>query len=352
MKKLWAQLRAGSGRLSVRDASQFEDKPTAHAQQSIFDLQNIRWDAPCSACQLLTLPFGEGGNPEEPGIESFLVREGVALQPASVFLRSTRDSLRQQAHKPVQRVDVPAYVLPYYTNHFGHFTGEMLGSLITLSKLIPLDSTRKLFAVWPRHLDGVVRRYANAERLVPIDAAQALRHTLEFTDAIALPRIGPWQSLLLAQHAFESLPARESGTPERVFLTSGRNSRIANIDEVMAFLQMKGFYVLNPLQHAFEDTLVMTRDARYLLAENGSILHNVLLGGRRAPYGVFSSPHSLKLAPHEFAGGGVFNMLHFNRIQPIVCEVADPEVGSHHPYSNQIRVGLQYLETTIESASQ
>jgi hypothetical protein len=225
----------------------------------------------------------------------------------------------------------------------------MLGALITFSRLLPQGCGRKLHAVWPHHLDGVMRRYADADRLVPIDAALASQHKLEFTDAIVLPRIGSWQNLLLSQQLFENLPALESGTPDRVFLTSGRNSRIANIDEVVAFLQGHGFYMLNPLNHSFEDTLIMTRDARHLVSENGSILHNVLLGGRRVPYAVFSSARSMELAPHEFAGGGVFNMLDFHRIRPLLCEVADPAVGSHHPFSNQIRVGAQQLEAVISA---
>ena len=114
----------------------------------------------------------------------------------------------------------------------------------------------------------------------------------------------------------------------------------------MDYLRAEGFFILNPTEHQFEDTLSIIRDCTTLLTENGSITLNVLIA-RVTPYLVLTTEKGLRLNESEFAGGGIFNSFNSFWAQYLVCSTS-AQAQSHHAYSTQIFVNLTELDQAIK----
>jgi len=332
-------------RWRVHNSPVFTDVETVFANQNIFDLSNLNVGVSPSELTLVSMPFGQGADPTEPQIQSFVLRGGIALEPQKDFVNSTQSALMTQRDKPTIVIDQPAYLLPYYSNQFGHFTGEILSALITFLKILP-DGPRRLFVVCPNEFDAVVSRHSNHKKWEKINALTALQSHIQFTDAIPLPRLGQWQNLVLGQKLFGNLKSGNQPKYERVFLTSERSSRIANIEEVVHFLKKNHFYILNSKKYDFERNVITIRDARHLLSEHGSIIHNILFG-RRERYSVLCAKEGLKLTNYQFASGGIYAMIHFDQIKFLPCDTADQNLGSGHPWANQLQVDMKMLENHV-----
>jgi hypothetical protein len=131
---------------------------------------------------------------------------------------------------------------------------------------------------------------------------------------------------------------------QKIFLTSQRESRIANIKNLCIFLRSAGWQILNPLKSAPASVLKATAEADFLIAENGSILFNCLLA-RSLPYIVLASERNDEaLMGGYWAGGGVYNDFHK---QLISYFQANTIAITHHPYSDQITVDLSKLSKRI-----
>jgi len=249
---------------------------------AIFDLKQVEIPAAGSRVELRSFAFGEGSDLNNPSITSIALENNVGHHYTHHFLGDMRGNLKLQKNKPQITVDEPALLLPYYTTHFGHFTGDCLGAIIALSKLAPTEN-RKLFFIAPNQYDPIINQYGKQSRLQKIDSQQAFTHNVIFSNACLLPRISPWQNLSLCSQIFWEASSSLPTKPQKVFLTSGRTERIENIEEVISFLSSENVYILNPKDHGFEETLAILRDADLVISENGSITHNILIA-RNKPF--------------------------------------------------------------------
>jgi hypothetical protein len=293
--------------------------------------------------EIVSFPFG-ADSPSEPGVACISLKNGRAYQSGKHFIKDVNLALKDQSAKPRVVINEPAYVIPYMTNHFGHFTGECLGAIIAFSRLIP-DERRKLYVLYPEALEESIQHQASFKNISKIDALTLSKNNILFTNAKILPRLSPWQNLCLAQQIYRILPRGRCAEATKVFLTSERVSRIANISQVVDYLRAEGFFILNPTEHQFEDTLSIIRDCTTLLTENGSITLNVLIA-RVTPYLVLTAEKGLRLNESEFAGGGIFNSFNSFWAQYLVCSTST-QAQSHHAYSTQIFVDLNELDSAI-----
>lgn len=310
---------------------------------AIFDLQQVRIPAAGSRVELRSFAFGESGDSNNPSIASIALENNVGHHYTHHFLGDMRGSLKQQSDKPTAVIDEPALLLPYYTTHFGHFTGDCLGAIIALSKFSPTEN-RKLFFIAPNQYDAIINQYGKQLRLQKIDSQQAFTHNVIFSNACLLPRISPWQNLSLCGQIFGEAISSLSTKPQKVFLTSERAERIENIAEVVDFLRTQNVYILNPHNHGFEETLAILRDADVVISENGSITHNILIA-RNKPFYILSAPGWNQLSPSEFAGGGIYNAFKDYLSNYIECQPIQKE--SHHPFSTLITVDLADLKAIL-----
>ncbi len=318
-------------------------RSTFALDQTIFDLSHLDLSAQPTVVEIVSFPFG-ADSPSEPGVACISLKNGRAYQSGKHFIKDVNLALKDQSAKPRVVINEPAYVIPYMTNHFGHFTGECLGAIIAFSRLIP-DERRKLYVLYPEALEESIQHQASFKNISKIDALTLSKNNILFTNAKILPRLSPWQNLCLAQQIYRILPRGRCAEATKVFLTSERVSRIANISQVVDYLRAEGFFILNPTEHQFEDTLSIIRDCTTLLTENGSITLNVLIA-RVTPYLVLTAEKGLRLNESEFAGGGIFNSFNSFWAQYLVCSTST-QAQSHHAYSTQIFVDLNELDSAI-----
>jgi len=133
---------------------------------------------------------------------------------------------------------------------------------------------------------------------------------------------------------------RESGS-NNVFLTSGRSSRIVNINQLTEHLSESSWIILNPLNTPAMTTLRMIKRARLLVCENGSILFNCFLARERS-YFVLGSTRIKSVENNSYFGGIVYNRYHESVLQYILLP---PLQISHHPFSDQISVPFVFFST-------
>jgi len=135
-------------------------------------------------------------------------------------------------------------------------------------------------------------------------------------------------------------PCFEHGSTRKIFLTSQRESRIANIKAVCDFLGSAGWQILNPLNSDPASVLRATAEADFLIAENGSILFNCFLA-RTLPYTVLASERNDEAQKGAYwDGGGVYNDFHRQLISYFPATTLEIK---YHPYSDQINVDLSRL---------
>ena len=323
--------------------SGLRDSKTPFLPIAIFDLHQLQISPTGTRIELRSFAFGESADSSNPSFATIALENTVGHHYTHHFLGDMRGSLKQQGSKPTIVIDEPALLLPYYTTHFGHFTGDCLGAIIALSKLAPTEN-RKLFFIAPNQYDEIINRYGKQSRLQKIDSQQAFTHNVIFSNACLLPRISPWQNLSLCSQIFWEASSSLPTKPQKVFLTSGRSERIENIEEVISFLRSENVYILNPKNHGFEATLAILRDAQVVISENGSITHNILIG-RNKPFYVLSAPGWNQLSASEFAGGGIYNAYKDYLSHYIECRPSKTE--SHHPFSTSITVDLADLKSIL-----
>ena len=132
----------------------------------------------------------------------------------------------------------------------------------------------------------------------------------------------------------KTLTNPKPGKYSKVFLTSERPDRIANINEVINQARNSQWQILNPLKNNLIKTLSVIRYADTLISENGSILFNCFLS-RNKPYRVLTSSRSREYSTIFYEGGYTYNKYHESIIMYIYCSNT---IASHHPYSDRIIV--------------
>jgi hypothetical protein len=316
---------------------------TAFGLLPIYDLANIRLEKASSAIELRTFTFGAPLSDQEPSVAAVTLMDKSLQHYTSVFAKPLLLAAYSQRKKKLVEVDKPVYLLPYNTNHFGHFTGECLGSLIYFSHKLK-DNNRTIQFLAPSTLCATIYKFGNANCLALLDPLTLLQNNILFKDAILLPRLTPWQNLALCAEIFCDLPSIKR-KQHKVFLTSERSDRIVNIAELKRYLVGKGFYVLNPRDHEFLDTLALVQNAETLITEAGSIMLNIFIS-RHKPYHCLVSENAKNMSDEDFIGGGVFNAFKLYSASLHYCRPVGT-LGMHHPYSNQIEVNITQLQVEM-----
>jgi capsular polysaccharide biosynthesis protein len=344
LKNYFADL---SGRFQLKESiTGLAQCHTTYLPVAIFDLNNLLVPEENRKIELRSFAFGASNDENNPSFATMAIENNIAYNNTPYFVKDMRGNLKQQKNKPSIEINEPAILLPYYTTHFGHFTGDCLGAIIALSQAKRLED-RKLFYIAPNSFDELINQYGNSAVLQKIDSRLAYENNLIFSNASLLPRLSSWQNLSLCSQIFESvgMPSENNHvTHKHVFLTSGRSSRIKNIDEVIEHLSTKGFFICRPDLVSFEECLHIVRHADCLISENGSIIHNALIS-RNKPFYILSSDRWRKLSGEEFAGGGIYNSYKSYLANYIECKTTS--TTSHHAFSDQLIVNLADIDQII-----
>ena len=353
LRQLWLRV-ADTGLLGYRHALAplgFDAQPGAQ-QQAVLDLDRLV--LPSRACvQLVSHSYRHSEVPGYPCIESWAVCGGSSLSQAAPYRCIQFHTIRRALRKPAQTLAEPLALFPHLTSHFGHWLGDQLGAILWFARDPRVTAAgRRLLVTAPSpQWAELLQELCPPCSLLLLTPQQLLESNLRCTDALLLPRLGSWQNLALARDALAPL-LDQPATPEKLFLTSMRPGRIANLEAVCACFQAFGYQVLNPTQEPVLPLLKRLREAGFLWCEQGSMVLNLLLC-RSRPYRLLDldSAHAAVYPPRlAVVGGSAYNGFQRGIIRPFSCLPTDPSPRLDrmlHPYQRQLTVDIQALQVAL-----
>lgn len=279
-----------------------------------------------------------------PVIESWTVQNKITFVVNDFFRESQLRNINKQKNKKVINIREKIYVLPYYTSQFGHFIGDVLGSLIFYLQRFN-NSKRKILTYSPssRWDSFFLNNFANNVNI--ISPKEFLENNFIFYNSIVLPRMSSFQNIQLARNYFTSLPLTKL-VNKKVFLTTERADRISNIEELKKKLSENGFSIINPKNLNIVDLFSCIRNSDILICEKGSVMNNLLFSRDKYFY-LLSSKREKNLEKMYFAGAGLYKSYLMNLIREIYCD-SDPIYQDKKPYGIRIKVNVERLLDLVE----
>ena len=335
----------------------FGPVPAGVAEQTVLDLDGWCPSAP-QPVRLVSHPYRSSALPSYPSIETWALLDGVSSAQAAAYRQIQFHTIRLALRRDAQVLEGSYAVFPHLTSHFGHWVGDQLGAILWFAsdRRITAGGRRLLVTApspqWAAWLEQVCPP-GSLELWRP---EQLLRENYLLANALILPRLSPWQNLALARDAvgvaLALAAAAPQGQSEKLFLSSLRPERIANLEQVCSVFQRHGYAVLDPTGVPIAELLQRLRGTQRLWCEHGSMVLNPLLC-RSHPYRVLQLDHA-HAARHDPAaallGGGLYNGFHRALQQPFACPPADPSPEldrGQHPYQRQLQPDLASLEQAL-----
>ena len=358
VRELWLRL-ADTGLLGYRHVLDSSRGSTGSYLQAI--LANPSWlPSYVDDVRLVSHAYRSSSIPDYPCIETWAIEKGVSRGQAAPYRRIQFHTIRKQINKPIQSLEGSYAVFPHLTSHFGHWVGDQLGAFLWYThQLRALPDPPRLIAIapspsWAEFLIECCPKHS----LWVMTPQEFLNANWVLQRAMVLPRMSPWQNLILLRDClspallrFEE-PLSGSSGPCRIFLCSHRQERILNLEAVQDLFRDHGYSVLNPTSLAPQQLLPWIRQASSLWCEQGSMVMNALLA-RDHPYRLLElSPLNSCRYPSELQmlGGGVYNSFHLGLIKPFYCQPAVDSVRLDrqlHPYQRQLVVDLAALRQEL-----
>lgn len=310
--------------------------------------------------QLVSHAYRNSSIDNYPCIETWTLVDGVSRGQAAPYRRIQYHTIRKHLNKVQRHLQGPYAVFPHFTSHFGHWVGDQLGAFLWFSRqLQTLPDPPRLLGIAPSQdwADFLVEHCPNGS-LFLLTPQEYLDANLVLDYAVVLPRLSPWQNLLLLRDCLASsfLELDSSLLPrpprDRIFLCSNRSERILNLDAVEKVFRRFDYEVLNPILLTPSRLMQRIRHATSLWCEHGSMVMNALIA-RQQPYRVLElNSHSTSCYPPDLflLGGAIYNSFHSGLIQPFHCQPAIQSVPLDlklHPYQRQLVVDLEALELEL-----
>jgi len=295
-----------------------------------------------------------------PCIETWTLVDGASRGQAAPYRRIQYHTIRKHLNKVQRHLQGSYAVFPHFTSHFGHWVGDQLGAFLWFSRqLQTLPDPPRLLGIAPSEdwADFLIEHCPKGSLLL-LTPQEYLDANWVLDYALVLPRLSPWQNLLLlrdclAPSFLEVDSIFLSGPPDdRIFLCSNRSERILNLDAVEKVFRRFEYEVLNPVLLSPSQLMHRIRHATSLWCEHGSMVMNALIA-RQQPYRVLElDSHSASCYPPDLLllGGGIYNSFHSGLIQPFQCQPSTPSTLLDlklHPYQRQLVVDLEALEREL-----
>ena len=259
------------------------------------------------------------------------------------FDRFNAIRIKTSRYRDTVTIEEPVFVFDYYVTHFGHFTGEILGSIYAYAIILSEkeEVNRKVVIAFngkdSNDLLEVV--LTNSFQTLTIDN----RKNYIFNNAITLPILHPIQSLSYVKNVLarktEEIKIKE--TYKKIFITSGRENRIQNIDEVISFFNNNGFFVYrNDSSLNILELVKLMKLAEIVVIEEASLSHLAIMANLNE-YFVISGTKPKYLNDSEFEGGGIFDLIDLGKR---IYIDADQIEESCHSYSTKLNVKMDKLK--------
>ena len=306
--------------------------------------------------RLVSHPYRSSALPRYPSIETWVLLDGVSSCQAAAYRQIQFHTIRRALRQDIQVLEGSYAVFPHLTSHFGHWVGDQLGAILWFASdgRITTGGRRLLVTAPSPQWAAWLEQICPPGSLELWRPEQLLQRNYLLANALILPRLSPWQNLSLARDAVgvAMAAAAPQGLPEKVFLSSLRPERIANLESVCEIFQRHRYAVLDPTGVPIAELLQRLRGAQRLWCEHGSMVLNPLLC-RSHPYRVLQldPAHAARHNPAAaLLGGGLYNGFHRALQQRFACPPADPSPEldrRQHPYQRQLQPDLAALEQAL-----
>ena len=282
---------------------------------------------------------------EFPLVESWLKIKNRTYAPYNFFINEQFKKISSNIKKSKIIYNKKIYVLPYYTSVFGHFAGDVLGSVLYYLKFTVNQD--KLALITPSKLWDDFLEEIFPNKIYFISPKTALQNNIIFSNSLVLPRMSTVQNYILSKNILDNyLTSNNIKYKKNIFITSGRDDRIANIIEVNNFLQEENFEIIHPGKTPIRELLLKVKYSKILICEKSSINNNVHLC-RNKPYYILSSKNEIIDDNKKFSYGGIYKSLHKGLYEDIFCN-DDPISQNNIPFKNRIRVDIKLLKEKLQ----
>lgn len=323
----------------LNDSIHYENIP-------IIDLDRD-WDLKIESVTLIS--FGgedyHSENSKFPVIESWVDAKGYTFTNNRYFLNEQFLKILQAKKKKKKNIENNLFVLPYYTSHFGHFSGDVLGSLLYyLSWIKKNNFKRKLLVLTPSQEWSNFLIKLFEEQCFFIYPEDALANNFYLKNVKILPRMSTWQNFQISKNILNSYLS-EDYKNINIFLTTERSERITNIINLIDSLKNKNFEILNPINVDIQTLLTKIKNSNILITEKASITNNINII-RDKPFYILLSKNEKNLSKKFFAGAGIHKSFLTGIMREIYCD-DDPFPQNSKPYKRSIRVDIYKLFSEI-----
>jgi len=274
-----------------------------------------------------------------PVIETWTMQNNYTFTINNYFRETQSKKIKEQKNKKIISKEEKVYLLPYYTSHFGHFVGDILGSILFYIEKFK-NTDRKILITCPSIKWKNFFENKFKDQIFLINPSDLVKNNYLFNNAIILPRMSTFQNLQIARNFF--LSSFDKGNyEEKIFLTSNRKSRISNIDELSSKLKENGFKIINPSKIEIVDLINIIRNCKILICEKASVMNNLLFARDKTFY-LLCSKTEKNLKIEYFVGAGIYKTFLSGIIKEIYCD-DDPINQNEKPYKKRIRVNSDNL---------
>ena len=285
---------------------------------------------------------------EYPVIEGWVKVHNTSYTINDFFLYEQYKKIKTTTEKKIKKFNEKIFLLPYYTSHFGHFTGDLLGQIIYYLTHVPeINRNNKLLVITPSKKWDDFLQYFSKNNIKLIKPKEILSTNYLFSNAKILPRMSSIQNYILAKNIISSKLYKKKKLPKKVFLTTGREDRISNIVKLNKKLQSLGFEIVIPGNYEIINLLNIIKSAEILISEKASVLNNVHLI-RNNKYFLLSSETEKNLDAKLFIGAGIYKEFNRGLAKEIYC-VDDPGNQNVRAFKKRIKVNIDNLLSVIQN---
>ena len=258
-----------------------------------------------------------------PIIDTWSQINNKTYAPTNFHLKNQFKFIKKAKTKQKIFLDKNLFILPYYTSHFGHFTGDVLGSLLYyLNNISEINEKNKLLVISPSlKWDNFISEFGK-EKIELMTPKTVLSANYDFNNCKILPRMCTFQNYILTNNILANQIKMDNTLPQKIFLTTEREDRISNIKILIKELKNNGFKILNPKNESIKDLLTLIKSSKILISEKASIISNVHIV-RNRPYYVLDSPTETNFSQGLFHTAGMYRQFH-KGLEHKITGVDDP----------------------------
>jgi hypothetical protein len=280
-------------------------------------------------------------------IESWVLQKNKTYSDNPNHIFSQRERIyKSLISKNFRKYNYKIYLLPYYTNQYGHYIGEVFGSLLYYLELFKKRGLEEKILICYASINWLnfFKKYY-PKNIIYFSEKTLLKKNITFNKSFCLPKFSTWQNYIITKNLLSKKIENNNYLHQKYFLTNESSERISNIKELIKFFISKKFKILNPSKIGPIELFKRLNSAKVLVTEKASISHNVHIS-RNRPYYLLLSVSDKVMNKKWYRHTGIYNNFHAGLARPIYC-ANDPEEQSVYNFQHRIKVDIKKLKEIL-----